>query len=94
MPNAKIQKYKNTNTQIQKYTNTLNDQVLKRPNMWYIFEKRIDQKSQKRYFLAKQAPKLQTFAAAPRVECTQTSCAETEVQVLQKKTIILLHTCV
>ena len=46
------------------------------------------------FHFGKQAPKLQTFAAAPRVECTQTSCAETEVQVLQKKTIILLHTCV
>ena len=37
----------NTKIQIHKYTNTVNDQVPERPNMWYIFEKRIDQGSQK-----------------------------------------------
>ena len=47
MPNAQIQKYKDTNTQIHKYTNTVNDQLLERPIMWYIFEKSIDQGSQK-----------------------------------------------
>ena len=31
---------KNTNT---KYTNTAYDEVPERPNMWYIFEKRIVQ---------------------------------------------------
>ena len=40
-------KYKNTNTQIQKYTNTVYDKVPERPNMWYIFEKRIVQGYQK-----------------------------------------------
>ena len=40
-------KYKNTNTQIHKYTNTAYDEVLERPNMWYIFEKRIVQAYQK-----------------------------------------------
>ena len=30
-------KYKPTNTQIHKHTNTVNDQVLERSNMWYIF---------------------------------------------------------
>ena len=33
--------YKNTNTQLHKYTNTAYDEVPERPNMWYIFEKRI-----------------------------------------------------
>ena len=36
-------KYKNINTQIHKYTNTAYDEVPERPNMWYIFEKRIVQ---------------------------------------------------
>ena len=40
-------KYKNTNTQIHKYTNTAYDEVPERPNMWYIFEKRIVQGYQK-----------------------------------------------
>ena len=60
MPNAQIQKYKDTNTQIHKYTNTVNDQLLERPNMWYIFEKRINQGSQKRYFLVPNA-KIQKY---------------------------------
>ena len=34
-------KYKNTNTHIHKYTNTEYDKVPERPNMWYIFEKKI-----------------------------------------------------
>ena len=33
-------KYKNTNT---KYTNTAYDEAPERPNMWYIFEKKIVQ---------------------------------------------------
>ena len=33
--------YKNTNTQIHKYTNTAHYQVPERPNKWHIFEKRI-----------------------------------------------------
>ena len=37
----------NTEIQIRKYTNTVNDQVPERPNMWYIFEKRIVQGPQK-----------------------------------------------
>ena len=43
-------KYKNTNTQIHKYTNTAYDEVLERPSMWHIFEKRIVQGYQKLYF--------------------------------------------
>ena len=34
---------------IHKYTNTANDEVPERPNMWYIFEKRIVQGYQKLY---------------------------------------------
>ena len=41
MSNAQIQKYK--------YTNTASDEVPERPNMWYIFEKRIVQGYQKLY---------------------------------------------
>ena len=33
----------NTKIQIHKYTNTAYDKVPERPNMWYIFEKRIVQ---------------------------------------------------
>ena len=46
MPNAQIQKYK---YKIHKYTNTAYDKVPERPNMWYIFEKRIVQRYQKLY---------------------------------------------
>ena len=42
-------KYKNKKTQIHKYTNTAYDEVPERPNMWYIFEKRIVQGYQKSY---------------------------------------------
>ena len=42
-------KYKNTNMQIHKYTNTGYDEVLERPSMWHIFEKRIVQGYQKLY---------------------------------------------
>ena len=44
---CQTRKYKNTNTQIHKYTNTAYDKVPERPNMWYIFEKRIVQGYQK-----------------------------------------------
>ena len=44
---AQIQKYKYTNTQIHKYTNTAYDEVPERPKKWYIFEKRIVQGFQK-----------------------------------------------
>merc|ERR1712110_1226181 len=44
-----ILKYTNTNTQIHKYTNTAYYKVPERPNMWYIFEKRIVQRYQKLY---------------------------------------------
>ena len=37
MSNTQIQKYK---YKIHKYTNTAYDEVPKRPDMWYIFEKR------------------------------------------------------
>ena len=47
--NTQIQKYKYANTQIHKYTNTAYDEVPERPNMWYIFEKRIVQGYQKWY---------------------------------------------
>ena len=39
----------NTKIQIHKYTNTAFDKVPERPNMWYIFEKRIFQGYQKLY---------------------------------------------
>merc|ERR1712198_385251 len=39
----------NTQIQIHKYTNTAYGEVLERPNMWYIFEKRIVQAYQKWY---------------------------------------------
>ena len=39
----------NTQIQIHKYTNTAYDEVPERPNMWYIFEKRIVQGYQKLY---------------------------------------------
>ena len=38
---------KNTKIQIHKYRNTTYDKVQERPNMWYIFEKRIVQGYQK-----------------------------------------------
>ena len=41
-----MRKYKNSNT---KYTNTAFDEVPERPNMLYIFEKRIVQGYQKLY---------------------------------------------
>ena len=43
IPKCLIHKYTNTNTQIHKYANTAYDKVPERPNMWYIFEKRIVQ---------------------------------------------------
>ena len=46
IPTCRTHKYKNTNT---KYTNTAYDKVPERPNMWYIFEKRIGQGYQKSY---------------------------------------------
>ena len=46
---CRTHKYKNTNSQIQKYTNTAYEEVPERPNMWYIFEKRIVQGYQKSY---------------------------------------------
>ena len=49
IPMCRTHKYKNTNTQIHKYTNTAYDEVPVRPNMWYIFEKRIVQGYQKLY---------------------------------------------
>ena len=45
MSNAQIQK-----KQIHKYINTAYDKVPERPNMWYIFEKKIVQGYQKSYF--------------------------------------------
>ena len=51
IPTCLMHKYKNTNTntQIHKYTNTAYDKVPERPNMWYIFEKKIVQGYQKFY---------------------------------------------
>ena len=46
IPMSQTRKYKNTNT---KYTNTAYDEVQERPNMWYIFEKRIVQGCQRLY---------------------------------------------
>ena len=48
-PCVKRANTKNTNTQIHKYTNIAYDEVLERPSMWYIFEKRIVQAYQKLY---------------------------------------------
>ena len=44
---CQTRKYKNPITQIHKYTNTAYGKVPERPNMWYIFEKRIVQGYQK-----------------------------------------------
>ena len=44
---CKTHKYKKYNYKIHKYTNTAYDEVPERPNMWYIFEKRIVQGYQK-----------------------------------------------
>ena len=41
------QKFKYKKKQIHKYTNTAYGEVPERPNMWYIFEKRIVQGYQK-----------------------------------------------
>ena len=49
IPCAERAKTKIQNTQIHKYTNTAYDEVPERPNMWYIFEKRIVQGYQKLY---------------------------------------------
>ena len=49
IPICKMRKYTNTKIQIHKYTNTAYDEVPERPNMWYIFEKRIVQGYQKWY---------------------------------------------
>merc|ERR1711989_71585 len=49
IPTCRAHKYKNTNSQIHKYTNTAYEEVPERPNMWYIFEKRIVQGYQKLY---------------------------------------------
>merc|ERR1712050_636048 len=49
IPTCRTHKYKNTSTQIHKYTNTAYDEVSERPNMWYIFEERIVQGLQKLY---------------------------------------------
>ena len=50
-PYVKRTSTKNTNTQIQihKYTNTAYDEVPERPNIWYVFEKRIVQGYHKLY---------------------------------------------
>ena len=47
IPMCQTHKYKNTNTI---HTNTAYDEVPERPNMWYIFERRIVQGFQKLYF--------------------------------------------
>ena len=47
MQMCQMHKYKNTNTQIHKYTNTVYDKVPDTPRIWYIFEKRIVQRYQK-----------------------------------------------
>ena len=40
IPMCQKRKYKNTKTQIHKYTNTAYDELLERPNMICIYEKR------------------------------------------------------
>ena len=52
IPVCQTCKYKNTNLylyKIHEHTNTAYDKVPERPNMWYIFEKRIFQGYQKLY---------------------------------------------
>ena len=44
---CKTHKYENPKRQKDKYTNTANDEVPERPNMRYIFEKRMVQGFQK-----------------------------------------------
>ena len=56
IPICRTRKYTNTNTEIHKYTNTAYDEIPERPNMWYIFEKRIVQGFQKLYFHVPNAP--------------------------------------
>ena len=48
--NRQIHKYTNTQIHKYKYTNTVYDEVPERPNLWYIFEKRIVQGYQKIIF--------------------------------------------
>ena len=50
IPMCRTHKYKNTNSQIHKYINTAYDKVPERPNMCYIFEKRIDRGYYELYF--------------------------------------------
>ena len=38
IPTCRTHKYKNTNSQIHKYTNTAYEEVQERPNMWHIFK--------------------------------------------------------
>ena len=47
IPKCQKRKYKKTNTQTHKHTNTAYDKVPERPTMWYISEKRIVQGCQK-----------------------------------------------
>ena len=42
-PMRQMRKYKNTTTQIYKYTNTAYGKVPERPDIWHIFEKGIVQ---------------------------------------------------
>ena len=55
IPICQKRKYKNTNTQIHKYTNTASDELLERPNMIYIYEKRNVEGYQKWYSHASKA---------------------------------------
>ena len=47
IPMCQKRKYKNTNTQTHKHTNTAYDKLPEKPTMWYISEKRIVQGCQK-----------------------------------------------
>ena len=65
-------KYNNTNTNIHKYINTAYDKVPERPNMWYIFEKRIVQGYKKDYL------------HAPNTKITKFKYTNTQIQHMTK----------
>ena len=76
MSNALIQKYK---YKILKFTNTADDEVPERPNMWYIFEKRIVQGYQKLYYNVSNA-QIQKY----KYKNTNTKFTNTQIQHMTK----------
>ena len=74
-------KYKYSNTQINKYTNTAYDEVPEGPNLWYIFEKRIVQGYQKLYY----ASLFQSFTL-PFLQPVHLHCIPCQVELIQIST--------